>query len=176
MKHLMMTEKIVAVFSHTNYPGDEFIVPETPYRDLERQAIKEYLLGKKWTSLTYTNMREEYKGDTSAILGFLTFSAFRYYFPAFLLISLNEFETSDITALSVFKVFRNPYKPEISSSQYVRERQQVFSNAEITAIHETFCIIQAEYGKTFDHDIDDAVITVGELIKRRKLGDAKQFI
>jgi hypothetical protein len=57
--------------------------------DTERQDLAAFLNGKDWKEITFETVSRSYHHQSSAIVFFLTEEGFHYYFPAFLLISLN---------------------------------------------------------------------------------------
>jgi len=105
-----LVEDIQRAFSHTPYPGNGNLVPETPYLDLEAEQIRDYLRGKKWQDLTAESIWQEYKGDPGALLPFMTPIAMRYYLPAFLLMGIREYEKSDIIFDSVIYNLHPPWR------------------------------------------------------------------
>jgi hypothetical protein len=101
MHETTLTNAIVAAFSEVPYPGDDNLTPKKPYLDLESDQIAEFLKGKRWQQLNAEYVWSEYQGDPGALLTFMTPEAFQYYLPAFLLMSILEYEKADVMADSV---------------------------------------------------------------------------
>jgi hypothetical protein len=96
-------DSVVSAFSSVAYPGDDNIVDPVPYYEPEREQIKRFLAGKDWKQITWLLLNDEYIGDSSAVLAFLSPYATIYYLPAFLLIALNNYREADLTTLSPFQ-------------------------------------------------------------------------
>jgi hypothetical protein len=96
-------DSVVSAFSSVAYPGDDNIVDPVPYYEPEREQIKRFLAGKDWKQITWLMLNDEYIGDSSAVLAFLSPYATIYYLPAFSLIALNNYREADLTTLSPFQ-------------------------------------------------------------------------
>lgn len=101
-------ESIVRAFAERPYPGDENIANSDPrYRNYEGHAITAFHRGKRWQEITLRHLFDDYAGDASACLAFMTPEGWRYYLPAYLLIAL-EWEESDAVGDSVVGVLTHP--------------------------------------------------------------------
>ena len=151
-------------FAHVSYPGDDGIVESTTFRDLEREAIVVCLKGKDWRDLTYASLKAQYRGDCSAILSFLSRWGFHYYFPAFLLITLREYETADLTAEASIQAFRSSGK---DLSEWKAGRLDMFTTDQLIAIRTAFEVRLAEQSEKLRLEYGDDVrmrdIMLGDL-------------
>lgn len=100
---VQLTYLIKKSFSGLRYPGDNALVPDLD-NHLEQQQVKDYFKGKKWEDITLGSLRTEYIGDESACLYFMTEQAARYYLPAYLLISVIDYNDADVIIDSVISM------------------------------------------------------------------------
>lgn len=96
-------ERIIQVFSTSRYPGDDNIVPILDHLDLEREEIKELFKGKMWGEIDFEYLSNNYDGDKSACLNFMTEDGFRYYLPSYMLICIHNYDESDMLYDSLFE-------------------------------------------------------------------------
>ena len=68
------------------------------YEDEEGRVVERFFAGKDWRDMTYRVIREGLRTPESAALTFMAPEAFRYFLPAYMLIALEEYDISDITA------------------------------------------------------------------------------
>lgn len=99
-----LEQKIQECFSSSKYPGDDQIVPIKPCLDLERQEIKETFQNKRWEEINYNYLEKNYDGDKSACLNFMTYEAFRYYLPSYMLICIQSYEECDVLYEALFSM------------------------------------------------------------------------
>ena len=99
---------IAAAFADRPYPGDDSIAHSDPrYDDYEGHAVTRFHRGKHWRKITLPHLREEYAGDATACLAFMTPDGWRYYLPAYLLIAL-EWEKADAVGDAVIGNLTHP--------------------------------------------------------------------
>lgn len=92
-----LRRSIVSAFAARPYPGDDRIADSDPrYEDYEGHAVGRFHRGKTWQEITLRHLREEYAGDATACLAFMTAEGWRYYLPAYLLIALDRKEADAI--------------------------------------------------------------------------------
>ena len=89
-KQPSLVQEIESAFSHVPYPGDNNIVYDISGHDLESVSIAEAFKGKHWKTLPSEFLRYH-----SSSLFFLSASGFRFYLPAYLLISILQFKVKD---------------------------------------------------------------------------------
>ncbi len=108
-----LQEKIIESFKAVPYPGDENIVENKPYLDIESDQIKGFFRGKSWREITIERLVNDYIGDHSACLGFMTPTAFRYYLPSYMLICICNYTEADMSYESLFyKLTRGAYSED----------------------------------------------------------------
>ena len=97
--------QISTAFKNRSYPGDDYISYDQTGYCLECLAVSNYFRGKTWEAISWADLSENYPGDPSACLGFMTTEAFSYYFPAYLLIATEHYDDSDtIPSVMIFKL------------------------------------------------------------------------
>jgi hypothetical protein len=95
-------------FAERAYPGDDLIADsDSRYPDYEGHAITRFHRGKRWQEITLGHLREDYEGDSTACLAFMTPEGWRYYLPAYLLIAL-EWNESDAIGDAVVGAVTHP--------------------------------------------------------------------
>ena len=90
MDKKQLIEEVTAAFANTIYPGDDNIAG-TKYDDLESAEIVKDLKGRKWTDVDAETLAYH-----SNSLPFFKPEGFAYYLPAFMLLSIQKFEDSDV--------------------------------------------------------------------------------
>ena len=158
-----LEQLVFKAFDGLDYPGDNHIVQAKPYFDKEREAISALLRSKKWTEVNFKTLKLNYLGDISSILLFLTPSAFVYYYPSFLLISLREFELSDVTAFSSVNFFCKSQQENGNSDSFKFERVSLFSETQLKVIKLVFEYLDREYGNSFDREFAEAVVRINTM-------------
>ena len=85
-------------FPHSPVPTRNDIWPKSRGRHLEADQVADFFAGKKWTEISLLSLQNEYIGDGSACLCFMNPKAFRYYFPAYMLIAIQDYDNADVIA------------------------------------------------------------------------------
>jgi hypothetical protein len=99
---------VEAAFASRPYPGDEGIADSDPrYDSYEGHAVTAFHRGKRWQEITLRHLLDDYAGDPSACLGFMTPEGWRYYLPAYLLIAL-AWDEGDIVADATVGTLTHP--------------------------------------------------------------------
>jgi hypothetical protein len=81
--------RVEEAFAARPYPGDERIADKDPrYSSYEGHAVTAFHRGKRWHEVTLRHLLDDYPGDASACLAFMTPEGWRYYLPAYLLMAL----------------------------------------------------------------------------------------
>jgi hypothetical protein len=148
-------------------------VPLKPYLHLESESVKAFLIGRHWSSLTYQEIYQNYSGDGSAILTFLTPDAFKFFYPGFLLISLNEFETADMVGIAALRIFCNatPSTSELNASRIAR--RLLFDLEQLEAIAAVCEAVQQEVGIGRESIVDEALLNVMSEGASRRYGGTR---
>lgn len=93
---------IVSAFSDQIYPGDSNITPykcrefgtyKTP---TEPELVNSVFSKQDWKNINFEYLKNHYQGDKSSCLAFMTYEAFRYYLPSYLLICVDSYIESDV--------------------------------------------------------------------------------
>jgi hypothetical protein len=90
--------RVEQAFANRPYPRDKRIADADPrYEDYEGHAVAAFHRGKRWQAITLRHLLDEYAGDPTACLAFMTPEGWRYYLPAYLLMALEGNEAGAIT-------------------------------------------------------------------------------
>lgn len=160
---LLAINKIESAFGDGPPPPEEEVVLPTEFPwDRERDEVRTFLTGKRWKEIIIDAL-EEYVGDQSAILGFLTPKAFSYYLPAFLTVSLTDHVRADVIVYSTLFRFARDDDPEIDALR--AERTGSLSIVQLDAVASVALALEVVYGP--NHIYTDAIIDI-ERIKRER--------
>ena len=100
--------RVELAFAERPYPGDERIAEsDSRYESYEGHAVTAFHRGKTWSEITLRHLVDDYAGDPSACLAFMTPKGWRYYLPAYLLIALQPDE-ADVIADAVVGTLTHP--------------------------------------------------------------------
>lgn len=162
--------QIRQVFPLKPVPRDDEIVTSTFHLDLERDAIKKFLRGKSWEMLTFDTLVHKYRGDDSAILAFSSEIGFLYYFPAFLMLTLNEFATSEwMNAYSSIYAFTHYWHKTKMRQPHEIVRINQFSDQQLKVTREVFEFVKLEDAHDVAADeIQKAIEVVNYLLISRE--------
>jgi hypothetical protein len=86
----------------------------------EYDYVKAYFEGKRWKDVTLDSLRSGYPGPASACLNFMSPEAFRYYLPAFLIITMEDPVEADAIVDTVISSLRPPEFPDADFLDFVR--------------------------------------------------------
>jgi hypothetical protein len=150
-----LKETIRRAFDGTAYPGDANIAYGTS-EDLERQQIAADFRGKSWRDVDLAFVRR-YVGADAACLAFMSSDAFRYFLPAFLLITIDEFESIDLVGPSTVH-YLTPWHDESDEAMRTYEEQRfgAFTPAQQEAI-ELFLEYMRDVHRDDLYDVDRAL-------------------
>lgn len=156
---------IRSAFPDENPPSGEASVSKTRFReDLERNAIRSFLGGRRWTAITMWEL-ETYRGDRSAILSFLSPVGFCYYLPAFLTVCVTDFLKADVLVATTFLKFTPHADPEVD--EYWRRVNDDLSLAQLEVIAKTARFLELCHGE--DEVLHAARINVEGIIATRRM-------
>jgi hypothetical protein len=89
--------RVELAFAERPYPGDERIADsDSRYESYEGHAVTAFHRGKTWSKMTLRHLVDDYAGDATACLAFMTPEGWRYYLPAYLVIALQPDEAGAI--------------------------------------------------------------------------------
>lgn len=99
---LQAASDIRRAFADVPKPPPDAIGARTPaflkYEDEEGRVVERFFAGRDWRDMTYWVIREGLTTPEDAALTFMAPAAFRYFLPAYMLIALEEYDISDVTA------------------------------------------------------------------------------
>lgn len=72
--------------------------------DAEALRVLDFFSGKRWEDVSLQKLRTEYIGDASACLYFMPDVLARYYLPAYMHISIQEYKDADMIVESVIGI------------------------------------------------------------------------
>ena len=104
--------RVERAFAEPPYPGDERIADsDARYESYEGHAVTVFHRGKTWREITLRHLLDDYAGDPTACLAFMTPEGWRYYLPAYPLIALQPDE-ADAIADAVVGALTHPRDSE----------------------------------------------------------------
>lgn len=122
-------------FAHVPYPGDEHIVRDNSGFDLECEKVKSALKGRHWRDVSFNTL----DGIRSA-LPFLSAEGYRFYLPAFMVISVVDFPRADVIPDEVVQSLTLPHASDVDRIRDLAKRHpemQPFSFDEWTQVLDT---------------------------------------
>jgi uncharacterized protein DUF6714 len=105
--------RINGVFGRMPYPGDEHIVYDNSGAHLECEEIKSALKGRHWRDVSFETLDE-----LRSALSFLSPAGYRFYLPAFMVLSIVDFQRADVIP---DVVIRSLTLPRASDVDRIRE-------------------------------------------------------
>jgi hypothetical protein len=108
-------------FADRQYPGDELIADSDPrYPTYEGHAISAFHRGKRWQEITLSHLCEDYSGDPTACLAFMTPEGWRYYLPGYLVMAL-DWDEADAVGDAVVGALTHPRSREASFTRVAHD-------------------------------------------------------
>ena len=93
----ILTNELENIFHNDAPPNSENILRNGSYEsNIESGYVVNFFNGKKWTDVTLNKFINDYEGDPSACLLFMSPEAFRYYLPLYLRICLVDYDNADV--------------------------------------------------------------------------------
>lgn len=89
---------VEAAFRKESAPSADHIVDSVCPEPMQ---IREYFSGKDWWVLTLKGLYDDYIGDPSACLTFMTPLGMKYYLPAYLLLAVEDYYEGDVLTLEL---------------------------------------------------------------------------
>ena len=93
LKQFSAREIITLAFKRTAPPDACQLVASAYPEPLQ---IRDFFNGRNWWDVTLDILVEDYVGDASACLSFMTIVGMSYYLPAYLLIACEQYEEGDV--------------------------------------------------------------------------------
>jgi hypothetical protein len=133
--------RISESFGGMEYPGDECIVRDESGGDLESTGIKEALKGQHWRDLSFETLER-----LRTSLPFLSAEGYRFFLPAFMVMSIVDFARADGIPEEVVRSLTPPAAADVDRMRELAELHpevQPFASGEWAQILET---MQEAYG------------------------------
>ncbi|AZL74393.1 DUF6714 family protein [Pseudomonas oryziphila] len=128
---------VEAAFKKENPPDASEIISSL---HLEPLQIKDYFAGKRWWDITLQGLFDDYIGDSSACLTFMTSAGVEYYLPAYLLMAVEHYYDGGI----VTEDFAYGLKRSIMRDDLYR--MSLYGTEKKKAIVEVLVFLWKEYG------------------------------
>ncbi|UVK80974.1 hypothetical protein LOY46_15430 [Pseudomonas sichuanensis] len=116
-------DMIEAAFGREDAPNASSIVDSVYPEPLQ---IREYFSGKSWWTLTLKGFHDDYTGDPSACLTFMTPVGMKYYLPAYLVMAVESYYEGDVLTLELSSRMRSyifeDSMYELSSLSYSKKK------------------------------------------------------
>lgn len=126
------------------YPGTERIVNDWEGDDLERKQVrKEFSCYKKWENVPRELLRQERDA-----LPLFTPTGFRFYLPAYMLFTTEDYEGADIIPESIVHSLMLP-DAGTELYEFVRERLVLFSEEQRMAIFRFLGYLEMSHAEDF---------------------------
>jgi uncharacterized protein DUF6714 len=113
-------------------------------RHLECNMVAEFFAGRRWTDITLGQLQNQYPGDPSACLSFMSPEAFRYYLPVYMAIAIDRHESSDLAAEAAVAALTP--SEDASLAQYQATRWAGFNRNQREAIVAFLAHVVAAHG------------------------------
>lgn len=103
-----LTVRIDNSFGAMSYPGDELIVRDNSGSDLESERVKAALKGRHWRDVSFETLER-----LRSALPFLSGDGYRFYIPAFMVLSIIDFERAGDIADEVVRSLTMPLPADV---------------------------------------------------------------
>lgn len=127
--------RINEVFGEMPYPGDENIVLDNSGSHLECEKIKSSLQGQHWRDVPFETLER-----LRSALSFLSPEGYRFYLPAFTVMSIVDFRRADVIPDEIIQTLTLPLESDlerIRNLANLHPEMQPFSSDEWEQILET---------------------------------------
>jgi hypothetical protein len=110
-------------------PKEDEIVYDNSGRHAECNQVKEFFRGRSYKDVTLAAF-QDYCGDPSACLCFMRAEAYRYYLPAYMLISIFEYNDADVIVDSLINSLTAPEPHEAEAHERFHARMDQFTSSQ----------------------------------------------
>jgi hypothetical protein len=111
--------------------------------------VKSYFSGRNWRSINVESMKENYAGDPSACLSFMTPEAFRYFFPSYIRMAYMEYDVAD----AIFDVVIAKLHSVAFGDSYLIEIIEGYGPRQLEAIATLVCKFSEKFCKYYPKDL-----------------------
>jgi len=140
-----IVQLIEEAFADTAYPKSSDLVNS---KMSEPQEVQSFFEGKKWQEISWQSLHKgmEYGGDIALI--FMNNEAFHYFFPAFMLITIKNYEECDRVSDST--ILKTTCSNNVQrNEQYINQRFEFFTLEQKKAIAHFLKYMVDVYGEDF---------------------------
>ena len=123
MTEQILVQLIDAAFGNLPCPAEHAIGAHERGYCLETDQIVDFFSSKHWRVISATALWNDYVGDGSACLCFMSPEAFRFYLPTYMMIAIREYQDSDLMADSAI----NALLPSASAHSWWEKRVSVLT-------------------------------------------------
>ena len=109
--------RIDEAFGEMLYPGDEEIVTHNRGDCWECEDIKNALKGRHWLDVSFESLDNAHEA-----LIFLSPEGFRFYLPAFMIISIMDYYRADVIPGNVIRRLTLPCASDLSDFEWTRDQ------------------------------------------------------
>jgi hypothetical protein len=129
-----LVRQIEEAFSSVERPSDGKIAQMSrEFEDHEANLVQRYFKGLNWRDIRLSDLIRAYPGDHSACLAFMRPQAYRYFLPAFMTISVQDYERADVLSTATVAALIPPSHDKQLRSHFL-ERAKLFSSDQVRAI------------------------------------------
>jgi hypothetical protein len=137
-----LLQNIDEAFSSVPTPTSDNLVYDNSEYNLECKRIKEKFNGTHWRDLSIADLQGQ-----SAALSFFSPDAFRFFLPAFLRVSILDYQRSDVIPDSIVSDLSPPKDESLCS--YWAERISPLSDMQKQVLREFIIFLRDEHGEDF---------------------------
>lgn len=126
-------------------PIPESVAPGEPWSEAGR--ITAFFGGRRWEDVDLGALRDQYRGDGSACLYFMSAEAFRYYLPSYMVIALEDYDDADVVGQAAVNALTPTTNPSLAGDEAVR--YDGFTRPQRRAIVAFLELMQHRHGDDF---------------------------
>lgn len=159
-----LRRQIALAFPEHPIPRKEELIDPSMYSSIERDQIAALLDGRSWRAFTVEVFRRNH-WDSSAILNFISEIALVYYYPAFLMVGLNEHDQADLEFQSAINCFLPFESSDDDVAEWRLKRQKSFSTSQLNVVRNTFAFVAENYSDEYErNDLARAILAIDKLL------------
>ena len=137
-----LMEHLEAAFGGLPVPADDRLVLDDSGYHLECNQVKAMLRGRHWRDLS----PEDLEGEADS-LSFLAPEGFRFFLPAFVRVSLLDFERADLVPMAVVGALTRPDDPD--RQEYFNSRLGALDARQRQALKQFLAFLRRRYEAYF---------------------------
>lgn len=141
----ILREKIVSAFAEVEYPGDSFLVDMNPHGfNHEQEDLLNAFRGKHWRDLTLKELH-------NTGLFFFTPQGFHYFLPAYLIVSIEDYEDADVLPFETISSLQSELSAESGRTDKFERTVRLFTPSQREAIREFLMYMRDEHSAESYH-------------------------